>query len=436
MRTRNFKGRAFDCWRIQLEENKLNRISKFPELWRLSHIANIEDSEENGSDLDSDDAAVKKQKHRHNREFGGSVARWGAFETISGSAENPEKQVFFKPIIPFFHSKRGGSDYLSSGAIEACDIIGTGGALRVDIPAAATKEHGQRFMAEFAPALGLPPQTQFVEVKRGFQRDDPFVVPNPVISTAPVLQPKSIVHQDSRDAEPDTAVKELHAMEKFISPSEAAADSKDRKLTVPLGPSSGVPTFWRDRKQSQGQCDSSSAEYVSPVVEMAQNASMAENFLYPSGGTSSKSSSDPQYPLKRAESEPLDNGSRQPSRRSSLTMATASSAIKAASGIAKRGACFSSRPRLGIMQSTAHVAQPVRPKRRDSRSNTADQSSTDDISRKCHNIYAPTGDIDCLKDPDIPDTFSDGSGASTTLVHKVLNSSRYEKWAQSVAKVD
>ena len=507
MRAKNFIGRAFDCWRIQLEESKLIRIAKFPELWRMSHIADNENSDsdpsDEGSDAGGDDEGEggdgvklggvnKKQKHRHSGELGSSVARWGAFETVTGSAENPQKKVFFKPLIPFFHSTDiGAGNGLGSGSVTVSDMFRTGGALR-----AGMSDHGHEtrnktggnsglLTADFSPAIGLPPQVRYRQT-----RDE-------LADTAPISElQRNILELPSYaavDAPADTVVtasetrgrltelvmpgkiesefipSHTPTVSDVVSPEVGfAATLTEHKFLPTVTPAFSVipPSNVVVASETNRNCviDLTAPAPLS-VISRAHNLENSGTFsALSTGGTEHRGDSSDVASrfLSRGMSAPFEEvaGGGRAARRSSLTMATASSAIKAASGIAKRRASVSTGP-LGGVSTSSTVSAVTQHSFRSGVSNRVQQSGNNDSTFKSgdtratksssqqkvngqkylnsRNIYEPSDDDERDWGDGAHQTVlssSDGDSDTPMLVHKVLNSPSYEKWAQRVAQVD
>lgn len=431
----------------------------------MSHIADNDGSE--SEEDDTDEGHTKKQKHRHSGEMGGAVARWGAFQTVTGSAERPEKRVFFKPIIPFFHAKdEGVSDGLASGSLGVSDMLRTSGALRTSVPPVDSEATGKRVIADFSPAIGLPPRVHFAETREGMARIDPVVVPTgqAISSSGPpsveVIPPiPSPCRATSEGNEPGPTERAAAVIKKFselrtweaphleepVGLSSRTADpsvAPNNDVALSVGsPLSGIHSPHAPSLKLNTLPVTRSEDAVSPTNKRAVSRTRS---LEDSGTVSALSTTDSLGPstqvLSRGISAPLDVSGTKTARRSSLTMATASSSLKAASGIAKRRASLtasttaagsvSSRSQSGsaknvkavrsnaALQPTGKKSEKLRAKRED-----------------IYDIYDPSEDEAGIGDVSIPDISSEGS-APPMLVHKVLNSPSYEKWAQRIAKVD
>lgn len=435
MRTRNFIGRAFDCWRIQLEESKLNRIAKFPELWRMSHIA------DNDETVDEEDSVAKRPKHQHTGDAQGHVARWGAFETVSGSAENPEKKVFFKPIIPFFHAKGNERAALSSGSVGVRDILATGGAVRADIPQINAHPAGTRVMVDFAPMLALPPQV--VEAKRvhmttevnwqhtglGVAPADAAYISNEAAMSDDNHRTGLTESEHKKDFPTGLKASKANGLcETFVSPevghytSIRVADITESAVSADQGPGLVWNSQLNEKEDVQNTLNTVAynlhEESATTAVSSFRRAQSTEHSVVRSAASG-------------ASAEGANTSSSL--RRSSLTMPTASSAIKAASGIAKRRASVSSEKRQKVEASNRINGDIIK-------SNSAVSPINAPMDASLFQMTTPDLFNDNILGSKTPewlrqDTSSDGSG-TPMLVHKVLNSPRYEQWAKRVAKVD
>lgn len=97
-----------------VDESKLRRAVEWPELWRLSHIA------------DGGPAVTAPNAEPTNDRM--DVPRWAAFENTRSSGE---KTVFIKPLIPFFHGKQKSSQ--NGDFVTSDDIMKAGGAVYADV---------------------------------------------------------------------------------------------------------------------------------------------------------------------------------------------------------------------------------------------------------------------------------------------------------------